>query len=163
MITLRHDNRQFDYRVAAIAIQRDHVLLHRAEPDDFWALPGGRAEFGEESSVALSREMLEETGLSISIKRLVWSVENFFGLAGRHHHEIGFYFLVEFEDRESPKLDVAAEFYGYEEDGPRLIFRWFPLNALIGVRLYPSFLQTSLNALPTSITHIVQKDPDITQ
>ena len=47
MITYLEGGRRFNLRVAGVAIHKEQVLLHRAESDDFWALPGGRAEMME--------------------------------------------------------------------------------------------------------------------
>jgi ADP-ribose pyrophosphatase YjhB (NUDIX family) len=160
MITFQRDRWQYDFRTAAVAIHRGHVLLHRAEPDNFWALPGGRVELGENATVALVREMQEETRMAVRIERLVWVVENFFTLGGRRHHELGFYYLVALPPDDA-KLKLDAQFFGQEDGGPRLIFQWFPTDTLSAVRLYPSFLQTGLGVLPNSISHMVQNDRDI--
>jgi ADP-ribose pyrophosphatase YjhB (NUDIX family) len=160
MITFQRDRWQYDFRTAAVAIHKGHVLLHRAEPDNFWALPGGRVELGESADGALVREMHEETGMAVRIERLVWVVESFFLLSGRRHHEIGFYYLVALPS-ETAQLNLSAQFFGEEEGGLRLIFQWFPIDTLSAVRLYPSFLQKGLGALPNSISHIVQTDPEI--
>ncbi|MGA9721593.1 MAG: NUDIX hydrolase [Candidatus Binatus sp.] len=159
MIAFERNNWLFDFRVAGIAIHRDHILLLRVEPDDFWFLPGGHVEIGEPADAALVREMREETGLNVEIDRLVWVAENFFTQGGRRHHELGFYYLIT-PPAKAAQLDVTREFYGEEENGTQLIFRWHRLETLANLNLQPSFLKTSLNALPTSITHIVQTDTD---
>jgi ADP-ribose pyrophosphatase YjhB (NUDIX family) len=160
MITFQRDRWQYDFRTAAVAIHEGHVLLHRAEPDNFWALPGGRVELGESATGALIREMQEETEMTVRVERLLWVVENFFTLGGRRHHELGFYYLVTLP-RAAAQLDLSAQFFGEEEGGLRLIFEWFPIDTLSAVRLYPSFLQKGLRALPNSISHIVQNDPEV--
>jgi len=158
MIAFERSGWQFDFRVAAIAIQREHILALRVEPHDFWFLPGGHVEINERAEAAIVREMREETGMNVAVDRLVWVVENFFTLEGKRHHELGFYYLVTLP--KAADLDLNKEFYGQEENGTQLIFRWHRLDALKNLNLQPSFLKTSLNALPTAITHIVQKDSD---
>jgi 8-oxo-dGTP pyrophosphatase MutT (NUDIX family) len=155
MIAFERNNWTFDFRAAAILICRDHVLLLRVEAHDFWFLPGGHVEMGEQADAALLREIREETGMSVEIDRLVWIVENFFTLAGKRHHELGFYYLA--TPPNAADLDLGAEFYGIEEDGTKLIFRWHRLDALANLDVQPSFLKTSLKAPPTSLTRIVQK------
>jgi ADP-ribose pyrophosphatase YjhB (NUDIX family) len=157
MIAFERNNWLFDFRVAGIAIHRDHILLLRVGPDDFWFLPGGHVEIGEHADAALLREMREETGLDVEIDRLVWVAENFFTQEDRRHHELGFYYLVTIPAG-AAQLDLSKEFYGEEENGTQLIFRWHRLDALANLNLQPSFLRASLNALPTSITHIFQND-----
>ena len=51
---------RFNYRVAAIALRKGHVLACREDDDDYVMLPGGRVEMGEASPVALAREIAEE-------------------------------------------------------------------------------------------------------
>ncbi len=65
-------------RVAVID-EKGRVLLVRhhyeEEGRDVWMLPGGTIEEGETSGDAVIREVLEETGLIVSVGRLLWHVE----------------------------------------------------------------------------------------
>ena len=45
------------------------------EGREFWLLPGGGIELGENSKEAAKREMFEETGLEVSIGKLIWHIE----------------------------------------------------------------------------------------
>ena len=47
------------------------VLLERRSDNGFWGLPGGAVEIGESVEQAVKREVMEETGLRIEVKRLV--------------------------------------------------------------------------------------------
>jgi ADP-ribose pyrophosphatase YjhB (NUDIX family) len=49
----------------------NQVLLHRRADNGVWALPGGRMEIGESIEACALREMFEETGIEVAIKRLV--------------------------------------------------------------------------------------------
>ena len=44
----------------------------------------------ENSEDALKRELVEELAVPIEVKKLIWSVENFFTLSERKFHEISF-------------------------------------------------------------------------
>ena len=161
MITFVQSNIQFTLRVAAVAIHDGHVLLHRAEGDDFWALPGGRVELLEPAAESLKREMKEEMDATVRVERLLWVVENFFD---HHisHHELGLYFSIDLEP-DFGHYDKTRSFYGHE-DGPdgnttlKLIFQWFPIDRLADVSLFPTFLRTALQALPQHTQHVVHHD-----
>ncbi|WP_246035284.1 NUDIX domain-containing protein [Dictyobacter kobayashii] len=47
------------------------ILLTRRSDNGRWCIPGGRMEVGESVSEACIREIHEETGLQVKIKRLV--------------------------------------------------------------------------------------------
>jgi 8-oxo-dGTP pyrophosphatase MutT (NUDIX family) len=57
---------------AAVLFNPDHssVLLTLRTDNGQWCLPGGMVEPGETVSEACVREVLEETGLQVSVKRL---------------------------------------------------------------------------------------------
>ena len=56
---------------AAIFDEHGHVLLTKRRDNDQWCLPSGGVEPGESVAEACEREVLEETGLSVRVKRLV--------------------------------------------------------------------------------------------
>jgi len=62
-------------RACGICIENDQVLMigHRAilGENTFWSPPGGGVEVGEMAKDALKREFLEETGLEISVGKLL--------------------------------------------------------------------------------------------
>ncbi len=150
--------KRFIYRVAGVCVHEGHVLLHREESGDFWALPGGRPEFCETSSAALEREMREEIDVDVEVGRLLWVMEHFFRHAGRRFHELGFYYEMHLPA--DPKfLDVMHEFTGTEGQ-TTLIFRWFPIEDLTTIRFYPVFFRSALTHLPSSPQHVVTVDPD---
>ena len=61
-------------RVTAILIEDNKILLVKQEvtPDRNWSLPGGTLETGESLENCIVREMEEETGLKISVDKLLY-------------------------------------------------------------------------------------------
>ena len=69
------------YRVSAKAvIVRDDglVLCVKEGGDDYWSLPGGGIDFGENLQEALSRELHEEVGFSGDFSMKILGAEMFF-------------------------------------------------------------------------------------
>jgi hypothetical protein len=58
---------------------------------------------------------------------------------------------------DSPYRDVEADFTGREGE-ITLLFHWFPIDQIAGVRLLPAFLTAELKALPEFPVHIVHED-----
>jgi len=56
---------------AAIFDERGRVLLTKRQDNGQWCLPSGGVEPGESVAEGCEREVLEETGLSIRVKRFV--------------------------------------------------------------------------------------------
>lgn len=77
MIRLDRKPQLFSMRVAALILQNGHLLVQRGTRDNYWALPGGRAEIGESSQETIIREIGEELDRDCSVERLLWSAENF--------------------------------------------------------------------------------------
>lgn len=149
-VVFKTDEGVFNYRVAGIWIQDNHVLLHKNVNDNHWALPGGRVNMMETSKLAVIREFQEELGVDIEVDRFLWSTENFFTFHASHFHEIGFYYLikavVDYEISPTP-------FTGLE--GENLIYQWFPVAELEDILLYPGFLKSGIMHLPNETEHVV--------
>ena len=56
---------------AAILDEKGRILLTKRQDNGQWCLPGGGMDSGESAVEACEREVLEETGLSVKVKRLV--------------------------------------------------------------------------------------------
>jgi 8-oxo-dGTP pyrophosphatase MutT (NUDIX family) len=156
MISVQLHGQHFQVRSAAVVLHDGFVLLHQAPGDEYWALPGGRVEVGEDASATVVREMMEELGETVHCGRLLHIAENFFDLNGQRNHEIGFYFLVSLGS-DSPYLNKTHTYYGIESD-VKLEFRWFPACALGSVNLRPTFLKASLAVGPPTFSHEIQRE-----
>lgn len=56
---------------AVIFDRRGRLLLQQRSDGGQWGLPGGSVEIGESVTEAAAREVLEETGLTVRVRRLV--------------------------------------------------------------------------------------------
>ena len=141
------DGFRFNFRVGAIIINEGQLLLCHDPQGDFWYVPGGRVEMGEESRAALKRELAEELGKSVRVGRMLWLIENLFELGGKQFHEIGLYYAVD-----CPIKPSSKPFEGLENGQP-LTFRWFPVAKLPNLK--PSFLKLGVRALPVRTKHMI--------
>jgi 8-oxo-dGTP diphosphatase len=137
-------------RVSARAVvvdQQGRVLLvrHCAEGREFHVLPGGRVEPGETAAEAAEREVLEETGIRVSVGELLW-VREFLPerhLGNPHHRtsmqQLQLYFSAE------PTAEDATE--PTSPDGTQSAVVWHPLEAVGELPLLPLGLSKPLIAL----------------
>lgn len=56
---------------ACIVNEKKQILLQKRADKQVWGFPGGAVELGESLEEALIREIKEETGLEVSIKKLL--------------------------------------------------------------------------------------------
>jgi ADP-ribose pyrophosphatase YjhB (NUDIX family) len=153
--------RLFQMRIAGLAFREGHLLVHRAVHENFWTIPGGRAEMGEASSETLVREMREELGVEARVDRLLWVVENFFHYEERDWHELGFYYLMHL-----PEIFPFASdeiIHRVEDSGNELEFKWVPAtrSSLQALDLPPYFLADEIEDLPLMPKHITWVDGNL--
>lgn len=158
MITLDAGRDHFSYRVAGLAVDDGHVLLHTATHETFWTLPGGHAELGEDSATTLVREMTEEMALEVEVGRLVFVVENFFGYRGSDYHQL--LFIHEMRLPAGFSRDRGQTVHRLKEGTYGLEFCWQAADegSLSRIGLLPAFLRQRLSTLPASTEHIVWRE-----
>lgn len=65
------DPTELGLSVSALVFRGHEILLMRRSDNGFWSLPGGFVEIGESVSAAALREVLEETGYTVALGRLI--------------------------------------------------------------------------------------------
>jgi len=65
-------------RASGVIIKDDKILLiHRIRDDrEYWVVPGGSVEEGESVEEALDREIMEELGIRVIEKELLFKIES---------------------------------------------------------------------------------------
>lgn len=69
---------KIDVAVKGVILNENKVLIvKRSNHDDFrsgtWECPGGKIEFGEDLETALIREIEEETGITVTVEKILYA------------------------------------------------------------------------------------------
>ena len=78
MLSFNTPDGQFNYRVAAVILRGDEVLLQVIGVQDYWCLPGGRVDFGESERRRCDGRSSRRSAFEPRIERLLWVVENLY-------------------------------------------------------------------------------------
>ncbi|WP_405914195.1 NUDIX domain-containing protein [Streptomyces sp. NBC_00963] len=139
-----------ELRVSARAVVVDHasrilLIRHCDSGQEFHVLPGGRVEHGETAAEAAVREVLEETGLRVSVGELLWVREY---LPERHsgnpYHRTQ---LQQLQLYFKAQLESEAALPATAPDRTQSAVVRHPLSTLSEPALVPLGLQTPLTAL----------------
>ncbi len=122
MITMEWNGTLFQFRAAALIWSHGHLLIHRDTRVNFWALPGGRVEFGELAIEALQREMHEELNSATKVGPLRFVIESCGKTESGKLQEIGFYFDVQLEN--PPRFHENDIVYRCVDGEADLEYRW---------------------------------------
>ena len=111
-----------------VCIRDGRVLVCRAKGAATSYLPGGHIEFGERGSEALAREMTEEAGVAVKVRKPLGVFENVFDQHGKRHAEINLVYRMELDD-----ADVAVR-----SREPWIEFDWVGIDRLDAAALLPT-------------------------
>lgn len=110
--------------VGAVVINNDGciLLIQRGQPpaEGLWSIPGGKQEPGESLVEACCREVLEETGLSVTVGNILAVVER--RREGFHYVIVDFYAAYGGRDKPQAQSDVRrAGWYALEDIGNKVL------------------------------------------
>ena len=116
-----------------ILIKENRILLVKAS-SDYWFLPGGHLEVGENLRGAASREVYEETGIKCEVKDIAYVSEFFDRKVNSHKIEVFFY-------AEAENSNLNKNWQDLGEDASILEVKWLDLEELKNIDLRPSFIK----------------------
>ena len=139
-------------RVGAIIMKDGKVLMVGNERAEYFYSVGGRIKMGEMAEEAIVREVMEETGVQLSINRLGFIHEHYFyGDAptnlGKLIYEISFYFYMDVPEDFEPVCE------SFTEDDSRERLCWIELDD--ERKFYPEFFRHELKYPSYAVKHIV--------
>lgn len=128
-------------RSCGILIKEEKILLVKllspVSNELIWIPPGGKVEFGESLSEALSREFKEETGIHVSVSDLLHVNE----VITNDIHAIEFYHLVE---KTGGNLKLGSDPEVPKRDQIIKDLRYFSKDQLKHINAVPDFIAEAL-------------------
>ena len=124
-------------RVGALIVKDGKMLMVQSNHDYLYSV-GGRIKMGETAEEAIVREVFEETGVRMTVKRLIAVHENYFygdspSKQGKLIYEISFYFEMDVPDDFKPVCDRITE------AGEKEFLRWVVPDT--PMTIYPEFFR----------------------
>ncbi|MDO8495985.1 MAG: NUDIX domain-containing protein [bacterium] len=116
------------HRAVIIMIENDKILLlyRFKNGDEYYVFPGGGVEEGEDLMGAATREAKEETGMDVTISKLLWDYNN--------HDRIEHFFLA---DKFTGELKIGGPEEGRQSPDNVYRLEWVALDKIKDLKLVP--------------------------
>ena len=122
-LEVKFKTEKYNYYNRAVGVIRQHnkFLIMKVDNSQYYHLPGGHIEIGEDSLSAVKREIKEELDFDCIKANLFCIQENFYEKKGVAHHGVEYYYLIEIEENvetinkeiEENDRGVAKHFFAY--------------------------------------------------
>lgn len=145
----------FNYRVAALIITKDKILLQKNKYDHFYTLIGGKVKSNETSKEAIVREIKEETGLDIPNDNVNINcvIENFFRYKNNKYHEI----LIIYRLTNTKPLAKKNNFIS--QDDNNVINTWLEIDKLKKYNIKPLVIKKII--YDNTFKHLIIKNNQV--
>lgn len=157
-LKFKTETEEFHVRVAAIIKKENKFLIMKVNDKEYYHIPGGHIETGENSKQALIREIKEELDLNLKEMQLFLTQENFWKTNNKNCHGIEFYYIIEPDDNLVVKNYKRIENDKGEEK--LLEFKWVTAEELVNIDLRPNNIKELLIAekYNDKLIHLIQRD-----
>lgn len=156
-INIKNNDYKFKFRVSGLIIRNNKILTVEMDNSGFLCLPGGHVELGETTEEAVIRELYEETRKTVIIKKFLGVTENYFiNKYKTQIHEIAFYYLMDFIDKNIEMNDFTL----IENDkghNIKLDFKWLDIHKLDDYNIKPTFLKGIIKENQLDFNHLILK------
>ena len=137
----------------AIIVRDDAILLNCFGDGQYYNFPGGGIEENETAKQAVAREVLEESGLTVKVGELVFSLEyepKSCSYSGGDMHHISFFFRCYLDE---DALEQTPSNPDVNPDDPSITSKtvWVQFTELNKINLLPNAGNSLLNYLETGI------------
>ena len=151
--TFRTEQGRFNYRVGAIIIHDNRVLMVKDNSHPYYYSVGGRVHLHESLEQAITREVHEETGVRFKVDRMGYIHENFFVLesTGESCHELSIYYYMR------PIREYSSINKSFLEGDAEERLEWIPLSKIHKYEVYPGFFKDETLTSEHGVLHIVDR------
>lgn len=120
----------------AVVIKDDKILLTKFKNGQYYNFPGGGVEEGETLSECAKREVMEESGMIVSVGEMLFTLEvetKRYGISGDPH--ISIFFNCTVDDNTSPNIPSHPD--RSPDDNSLAVTEWVPINQLKEINFLP--------------------------
>lgn len=157
-LKIKSEKQEFNGRTCGIIKQDDMFLIMRVNKTNYYHIPGGHIEIGEDSKTGVIREIKEEIGCDVQEAKLFAIQENFWERNERECHGIEFYYIIK------PSIKLPIKNYERIENDKGeeklLDFRWVTAQELKNVDLKPSNIKELIinGKYLDGLVHIIERN-----
>ena len=156
-VKFKTNNYNYYNRAVGIIKKDDKYLILNVDNSEYYHIPGGHIEIGEDSLTSVTREVKEELGYTVKTANLFCIQENFYEKKDIPHHGVEYDYLIETED----ELETIDREFIENDRGimKNLQIKWVSIDELKEIDLRPFTVKELMikNKIDT-LTHIIQKD-----